>query len=230
MKATLLVLISAWAANASDIAESQPLASMARRLQLSFNSTCLSLCPGLGTFTTDLVNFSMQMSNAGDNTLDMMGGMFDVLCSHQPAMTCMSTQCDTPAELGPMLPMMGCICTDCPSFKNVYSNLASVMTTMLSSMTGGAANVTAVMEAICPIVGPMECVSSSSVCSEALSQQGGTVAFTGMTAMKDNCTASGYSTGTNDLATTTTMAEVSAALAVPGFAGIVGIAGMLIVF
>ncbi|CAJ1368556.1 unnamed protein product [Effrenium voratum] len=216
MKATLLVLMSWAASGASDM---EPL-SVARRLQI--DAACMSSCPGLDTFSMELANFSQQMASAGENAMDMIGGMFDVMCTHQPAMTCLSTQCTPPAELQSMIPLLDCVCTDCPSFKNLYAGLGSMMTTLLSSMTGAAANMTAVMLAVCPMIGPLECVTSSSACAPVLNQTAG---LSGMTVMKDNCTSGGYSTGTNDLATTTTVTESGgqislAALAVPGIAGI----------
>ncbi|CAJ1419198.1 unnamed protein product [Effrenium voratum] len=129
----------------------------------------------------------------------MTGGMLDVMCSHNTAVTCMSNQSTVPADLVQLIPLLGCVCTACPSYS--FAQVASVEATMSST------NMTAVLEAVCPVIGPLECAATSSACAPVVVKTAG---------------------ATNNLATTTYgTAQISmAALAAPGIAAI---AGMLIV-
>ncbi|CAJ1332360.1 unnamed protein product, partial [Effrenium voratum] len=171
MKATLLVLMS-WAASGASDMEPLPLSTARRLLDLTVDATCLSSCSGLDTLITELTNFTQQLPRRA-TVNDMTGGMLDVMCSHNTAVTCMSNQC----------------------------TVASLEATMSST------NMTAVLEAVCPVIGPLECAATSSACAPVVVKTAG---------------------ATNNLATTTYgTAQISmAALAAPGIAAI---AGMLIV-
>ncbi|CAJ1370626.1 unnamed protein product [Effrenium voratum] len=67
--------------------------------------------------------------------------------------------------------------------------VASVEATMSST------NMTAVLEAVCPVIGPLECAATSSACAPVVVKTAG---LPGMIGMKPNCLSFGYSTGTND--------------------------------
>ena len=181
MKATLLVLMS-WAASGASDMEPLPLSTARRLLDLTVDATCLSSCSGLDTLITELTNFTQQLPRRA-TVNDMTGGMLDVMCSHNTAVTCMSNQCTVPADLVQLIPLLGCVCTACPSYS--FAQVASVEATMSSTN----------MTAVCPVIGPLECAATSSACAPVVVKTAG---LHGMIGMKPNCLSFGYSTGTND--------------------------------
>eukprot|EP00931_Biecheleriopsis_adriatica_P080949 TRINITY_DN5429_c0_g1_i1.p1 TRINITY_DN5429_c0_g1~~TRINITY_DN5429_c0_g1_i1.p1 ORF type:complete len:292 (+),score=41.84 TRINITY_DN5429_c0_g1_i1:73-876(+) len=199
-----------------DLQGVEPMAPL-RKLQ-SIPQACLDACPKMQAYQADMLTAMSglsDMSKLGDAIGSMMGKM----CNHKEAMTCAASeascqQADAGSNAGLMSmadPLAAasaydCICDACPGAMEAVGGMMGSMLGGLAGLggLGGQESTTtlspedqlqALLTATCPMITPMECMSTHSKCTAlAQSMNLNEESMASMIAMKSQCEASGIPT------------------------------------
>lgn len=163
-------------------------------------SDCLSTCSGLENATSALNDAAAGMGP--NNFASTTRTMISTMCQYQSDFACMMQSCapDGAATAGNILKLLDCLCTDCPAYGAVLSNMPGFVSLLLS----GNADSSSLTREMCSYVGPLNCLEAKSSCSNHSSDDsnGNAAFFAQISAMEPNCTEMGLFTGVNDALTT----------------------------
>lgn len=162
-------------------------------------SDCLSTCSGLENATSALNDAAAGMGP--NNFASTTRTMISTMCQYQSDFACMMQSCAPDgATAGNILKLLDCLCTDCPAYGAVLSNMPGFVSLLLS----GNADSSSLIREMCSYVGPLNCLEAKSSCSNHSSDDsnGNAAFFAQISAMEPNCTEMGLFTGVNDALTT----------------------------
>ena len=171
----------------------------ARQLQelqnLSFapiTAGCASACPDIQSAYDEM---ECLVSKGTQEVLKGYAGLF---CSHKSAITCAQAQsaCSSVLVNYPnTAASLDCICSECPKIGHAFSDLPTVLALLGQSMQGQTIDEGAYYTLLCPMIGPAQCMASSSLCTSYLEAEGSTVPDVKL--VVDYCTSEGYPTNYN---------------------------------
>jgi len=198
--------------------ELEALTQKARRMQeltlVPLPAGCASACP-------DMQSAYDEMACLGSKGAEeFMKGTVGLMCKYKSAFTCAAAQSACASVLGDNQNLAGsldCLC-GCPNSGKMYADLITAMILAVQQMQGQTIDMGAFYTAACPMIGTLNCMESSSVCTSYLESQGATM--TGMKDSADECTSNGYATDYNQVYTYTPPQCGNEASAASGLVGL----------
>lgn len=156
-----------------------------RRMQSAtmapLSSSCSAACPSMQKAYGDM---EAATSRAETEQLHAFTELFAAYCANRGAIACGVQNQDCIAVLGgedDLVTTLNCVvCDACPSYPRIYSGLADV----LQGQT---------MEAVCPMMQSLKCVTSSSACAALTNGTLGT-SFEEFLKRESDCVQGGYAT------------------------------------
>eukprot|EP00747_Dinoflagellata_sp_TGD_P167600 gnl/TRDRNA2_/TRDRNA2_192285_c0_seq1.p1 gnl/TRDRNA2_/TRDRNA2_192285_c0~~gnl/TRDRNA2_/TRDRNA2_192285_c0_seq1.p1 ORF type:complete len:278 (+),score=55.25 gnl/TRDRNA2_/TRDRNA2_192285_c0_seq1:63-896(+) len=189
---------------------------------------CLEACPAAKPISdaTEKMSKDLGEKMADPSNLKMeevvtlmstaMNDMLTAMCTHKEGAMCMSTnaaKCGVEDDGSKASPeeQMTCLCEACPGMRAVYSNTMGTMMGMMMYAFSGAAEqgqetskeeeeamTKQMMEAMCPMVGGVECMQGAGAkCAGLLNEMSGDdsmIKLETMGDMKTQCEAMGFET------------------------------------
>lgn len=172
----------------------QDLVAPIRRLQdgmPTIPTECKTACPTLEASMQDMMSMAPQdQGNSTTPDLSGMSEMMTAMCKHKSSFACVASNKEacggmSMGELDNALEEMECLCDACPCMMHAYTSLMTMMMSMFGG--GNQADPMAMVKQMCPLVEPLECVSTQSTCQKLNASMGAMASS--MTSMKVICVA-----------------------------------------
>jgi len=173
----------------------EALTQKARRMQeltlLPLPAGCASACPD---FQSAYDEMECLASKGAEEYLKETLGLF---CSHKSAFTCAATQSACGSFLGnsqDLAESLDCFC-GCPNSGKMYADFVTALLLAVQQTQGQTIDEGAYYTLLCPMIGPVQCMASSSLCTSYLEAEGSTMPDVKL--VVDYCTSQGYPTNYN---------------------------------